>query len=351
MENNQQQTTVVVKSGKSVGLALVLTFFFGPLGMFYSTIAGAIVMFILTPIISIVTVGFALPVMWIIQLIWAGVAASNSNKGTSVQISSNTPQSPVTAPAEVEQPRQITKDNLSHYDDANRFSDSKIEEMLANGGSDLNADFVEALKFVRTERMLLSEMANDRKLIYNSAIVLSNEERNERLATPNIYSAISISALKYIQRCLDCDIKPSESGFLMTFEKGYQAPETPAERAEREQEEREAAKRKALKEKQEAEEAITAARNRLLTIAIFIGLIVVGVAIGVYANLIAPNIEYNKQIAEIDARLEYRDKTVDLEPQKVELNNIKDLYKEIDIPTLGSVEKVEYIAKKIAIIT
>jgi hypothetical protein len=71
---------VIVTSPKSIGLALVLTFFFGPLGMLYSTTTGGIVMFIVTIVVGIFTVGIGLFVTWPICMIWAAVAASNSNK-------------------------------------------------------------------------------------------------------------------------------------------------------------------------------------------------------------------------------------------------------------------------------
>lgn len=41
---NQNVNVVVTKSPKSVGIAIALSLFFGPLGMFYSTVLGAIVM-------------------------------------------------------------------------------------------------------------------------------------------------------------------------------------------------------------------------------------------------------------------------------------------------------------------
>lgn len=77
---NENVNVIVTRSPKSVGIALALTFFFGPLGMFYSTIWGAIIMLILTVIIGILTMGFGVIITQIICLIWAGVAASSHNK-------------------------------------------------------------------------------------------------------------------------------------------------------------------------------------------------------------------------------------------------------------------------------
>jgi len=88
MENANQQSdqpthtvhTVIVKSTKSVGVALLLTFFFGPLGMFYSTITGAIVMIVVTIVVLIFTFGFGALVTWPVCMIWGAIAASNYNK-------------------------------------------------------------------------------------------------------------------------------------------------------------------------------------------------------------------------------------------------------------------------------
>lgn len=92
---------------KSVGAAFVLTFFFGPLGMLYSTVGGALVMIgvtlglaVLTGIvlfvISLVTYGIGavlaifaplvgLPV-WIASMIWGCLAASRHNERVQAQL-------------------------------------------------------------------------------------------------------------------------------------------------------------------------------------------------------------------------------------------------------------------------
>lgn len=71
---------------KSMLLGLILTFFFGPLGMLYATVLGGIVMFIvcvLTFGITIMTLGLGsilFFLVWIIQMLWAGFAISGYNK-------------------------------------------------------------------------------------------------------------------------------------------------------------------------------------------------------------------------------------------------------------------------------
>lgn len=80
-----QQTTVInVGSHKSVGGAVVLALFFGPLGMLYSTVLGACVMFVINVIVLIGTAGVGLLLTIPIGMIWAGSAASSHNKGLGV---------------------------------------------------------------------------------------------------------------------------------------------------------------------------------------------------------------------------------------------------------------------------
>ena len=65
---------------KSIVLALVLTFFFGPFGMLYSTVTGAIVMLVLYLALGIPTLGWALAGLHPIAMIWAAWAADRSNR-------------------------------------------------------------------------------------------------------------------------------------------------------------------------------------------------------------------------------------------------------------------------------
>jgi hypothetical protein len=65
---------------KSAALAFVLTFFFGPFGMLYSTVAGGLIMLVVELILVPLTFGLALIILWPVQLVWAVVAASNANR-------------------------------------------------------------------------------------------------------------------------------------------------------------------------------------------------------------------------------------------------------------------------------
>lgn len=93
---------------KSVGIAFLLTFLFGPLGMLYSTVTGALVLIaatvvlaiilgIIVGLVSLVTLGFgALLVIlaplagapiWIASMIWGCLAASRHNERVRAQLS------------------------------------------------------------------------------------------------------------------------------------------------------------------------------------------------------------------------------------------------------------------------
>jgi hypothetical protein len=65
---------------KSVVLSLVLTFFFGPFGMLYSTGPGALVMMVLYVAIGIPTLGWGLAVLHPIAMIWGAIAADRANR-------------------------------------------------------------------------------------------------------------------------------------------------------------------------------------------------------------------------------------------------------------------------------
>jgi hypothetical protein len=85
-------TTIVnLAPPKSVGVAFVLTFFFGPFGMLYSTVPGALIMlgvsFIGGLFVGILTLGLAWlvwgPAMWLTSIVW-GCAAAGSQQSPQV---------------------------------------------------------------------------------------------------------------------------------------------------------------------------------------------------------------------------------------------------------------------------
>ena len=77
---------VVLSPPKSVVTALVLTFFFGPLGMFYSTVLGAVVMIVAALVIGPLTLGIGLFLIWPLSMVWGAVAAANANKQATANV-------------------------------------------------------------------------------------------------------------------------------------------------------------------------------------------------------------------------------------------------------------------------
>ena len=60
--------------------SLVLTFFFGPFGMLYSTVSGALIMLALYVALGIPTLGWARAGLHPIAMIWGAWAAHNANQ-------------------------------------------------------------------------------------------------------------------------------------------------------------------------------------------------------------------------------------------------------------------------------
>jgi hypothetical protein len=71
---------VVVTPTKSAGISIILTILFGPLGMFYSTVIGGLIMMVVSVILGLITLGFGLLVTWPICVIWGAAAVGSYNK-------------------------------------------------------------------------------------------------------------------------------------------------------------------------------------------------------------------------------------------------------------------------------
>lgn len=70
---------------KSVAAALVLTFLFGPLGLFYCVAWwAALLMFIGAVVLVVPTFGIAAAVIWVVSMIWGAVAASKQHSAFQV---------------------------------------------------------------------------------------------------------------------------------------------------------------------------------------------------------------------------------------------------------------------------
>lgn len=79
-QNQSQQRPTVVVSKKSMGVSILLTILFGPLGMFYSTVSGAIIMLIISVIIAIFTAGIGILITWPVCIIWGAMSTSSYNQ-------------------------------------------------------------------------------------------------------------------------------------------------------------------------------------------------------------------------------------------------------------------------------
>jgi hypothetical protein len=77
--SQQTPAAIVVTPTKSVGIALLLTFLFGPIGMLYSTVVGALVMLVASVLAVLLTAGLGLFLTWPIGMVWAAVAVNTSN--------------------------------------------------------------------------------------------------------------------------------------------------------------------------------------------------------------------------------------------------------------------------------
>ena len=90
-----EKKVVYVKSEKNPGLAILLVILFGPFGMFYSTITGALIMLIVAPILGFLVLVYTIAhnesnfgsvlileiiIFYITCMIWAASAANKHNR-------------------------------------------------------------------------------------------------------------------------------------------------------------------------------------------------------------------------------------------------------------------------------
>ena len=67
---------------KSISLAIILTVFFGPLGLFYATFIGGLIMFLITLIVSLLLTSTGFIFTWPICVAWAISAVKKYNSET-----------------------------------------------------------------------------------------------------------------------------------------------------------------------------------------------------------------------------------------------------------------------------
>jgi len=70
---------IVPQAPKSMGVATLLAFFFGPLGLLYATVKGGLIMMAVGLLIGVITVGLGLILIWPVCVVWAAMATKNHN--------------------------------------------------------------------------------------------------------------------------------------------------------------------------------------------------------------------------------------------------------------------------------
>ncbi len=76
---NAAAPAYVIRPQKSAALAALLAFLFGPLGMLYSTVTGALVLFGINLILVLPTFGLIVLVTWPAGIVCAAIAANNNS--------------------------------------------------------------------------------------------------------------------------------------------------------------------------------------------------------------------------------------------------------------------------------
>jgi len=70
--------TIEVHREKSVETSILLTTIFGPLGLLYSTVTGALVMVVISVVVVPLTLGFGLLLTWPVCILWGALAAASA---------------------------------------------------------------------------------------------------------------------------------------------------------------------------------------------------------------------------------------------------------------------------------
>jgi len=86
--SDTQQNTIVLLPAKSMAAGILLALFFGPLGLFYSSVPGGLIMLIVGGLLAVIGgiitggIGFIpiLVLIGIICVIWAAIAVNRHNK-------------------------------------------------------------------------------------------------------------------------------------------------------------------------------------------------------------------------------------------------------------------------------
>ncbi len=75
-----QPQMIITQSPKSMGLALILTFLFGPLGLLYASVKAGVILICIAIVVGFLTLGLGAIVIWPISMVWAYMEVDKYNK-------------------------------------------------------------------------------------------------------------------------------------------------------------------------------------------------------------------------------------------------------------------------------
>lgn len=80
MYSQPQPQMIIAQSPKSMGLALILSFLFGPLGLLYATVKGGLIMICVAVVLIPLTLGFGYFITVPVSMAWAYSAVEKYNR-------------------------------------------------------------------------------------------------------------------------------------------------------------------------------------------------------------------------------------------------------------------------------
>lgn len=89
MDQNGRPPVIIAQAPKSMGIAILLTVLFGPLGLLYSTVKGDIIMIVVGFVVGFLTLGLGALITWPVAIVWAYIATKKYNEQL---YSGNSPQ-------------------------------------------------------------------------------------------------------------------------------------------------------------------------------------------------------------------------------------------------------------------
>lgn len=81
------QTTIILGQPKSMGVTLILTILFGPLGLLYASVAGGLILIVFGVVVGLFTLGIGAVLAWVLSIIWGMIAVRNHNAKLAKQAS------------------------------------------------------------------------------------------------------------------------------------------------------------------------------------------------------------------------------------------------------------------------